>query len=206
MKTSGLVSDLSMGEIYLFRRWCRSGVLTDTITWCHSGVMNLSPHVETLRRELLIAAEAGGDEARSLAERLITPLDSATRLVLLDALSDAASEITSELAPGSVEVRLRGREPEFVVSQPPAEQSFQDVGSASIESITYSGEIDESGAARTTLRLPDHVKAKVDEAAGREGLSVNAWLVRAVVAALEPGARDRGRSPSMGQQYTGWVQ
>jgi len=168
--------------------------------------MNLSPHVETLRRELLIAAEAGGDEARSLAERLITPLDSATRLVLLDALSDAASEITSELAPGSVEVRLRGREPEFVVTQPPAEQSFEDVGSASIETIAYSGEIDESGAARTTLRLPDHVKAKVDEAAGREGLSVNAWLVRAVVAALEPGARDRGRSPSMGQQYTGWVQ
>ena len=168
--------------------------------------MNLSPHVETLRRELLVAAEAGGDEARSLAERLVTPLDSATRLVLLDALSDAASEITSELAPGSVEVRLRGREPEFVVTQPPAEQSFEDVGSASIETIAYTGEIDESGAARTTLRLPDHVKAKVDEAAGREGLSVNAWLVRAVVAALEPGARDRGRSPSMGQQYTGWVQ
>ena len=168
--------------------------------------MNLSPHVENLRRELLVAAEAGGDEARSLAERLVTPLDSATRLVLLDALSDAASEITSELAPGSVEVRLRGREPEFVVTQPPAEQSFEDVGSASIETIAYSGEIDESGAARTTLRLPDHVKARVDEAAGREGLSVNAWLVRAVVAALEPGARDRGRSPSMGQQYTGWVQ
>ena len=168
--------------------------------------MNLSPHVETLRRELLVAAEAGGDEARSLAERLVTPLDSATRLVLLDALSDAASEITSELAPGSVEVRLRGREPEFVVTQPPAEQSFEDVGSASIETTAYTGEIDESGASRTTLRLPDHVKAKVDEAAGREGLSVNAWLVRAVVAALEPGARDRGRSPSMGQQYTGWVQ
>ncbi len=168
--------------------------------------MNLSPYVESLRRELLVAAEAGGDEARALAERLVTPLDSATRLVLLDALSDAASEITSELAPGSVEVRLRGREPEFVVTQPPAEQSFEDVGSASIETIAYSGEIDESGAARTTLRLPDHVKAKVDEAAGRDGLSVNAWLVRAIVAALEPGARDRGRSPSMGQQYTGWVQ
>ena len=165
--------------------------------------MNLIPLVETLRRELLIAAEAGGDEARSLAERLITPLDSATRLVLLDALSDAASEITSELAPGSVEVRLRGREPEFVVTQPPAEQSFEEA--RGVES-TASGEIDETGASRTTLRLPDHVKARVDEAAGREGVSVNAWLVRAVVAALEPGARDRRRSPSMGQQYTGWVQ
>lgn len=169
--------------------------------------MNLAPHVETLRRELLIAAEAGGDEARSLAERLTTPLDSATRLVLLEALSDAASEITQELAPGSVEVRLRGREPEFVVTSPPAEQSFEDVGAGSIDTSTvYSGEIDESGASRTTLRLPDQVKSRVDEAAAREGLSVNSWLVRAVVAALEPGARDRRRGPSVGQQYTGWVQ
>ena len=155
----------------------------------------------------MVAAEAGGDEARALAERLITPLDSATRLVLLEALSDAASEITQELAPGSVDVRLRGREPEFVVTQPPTEQSFEDVGGRSIETTTaFSGEIDESGASRTTLRLPDHVKAKVDEAAGRQGLSVNAWLVRAVIAALEPDTRDRRRSPSMGQQYTGWVQ
>jgi hypothetical protein len=166
--------------------------------------MNLSPHVETLRRELMVAAEAGGDEARTLAERLITPLDSATRLVLLEALSDAASEITQELAPGSVEVRLRGREPEFVVTSPPAEQTFEEAGG--MESPRYSGDMEESGASRTTLRLPDHVKARVDEAAGRDGLSVNAWLVRAVVAALEPGARDRLRSPSVGEQYTGWVQ
>ena len=153
----------------------------------------------------MVAAEAGGDEARALAERLITPLDSATRLVLLETLSEAASEITQELAPGSVEVRLRGRDPEFVVTQPPAELSFEEVGS--IETTgAYSGDMDESGASRTTLRLPDHVKARVDEAAGRDGLSVNAWLVRAVVAALEPGARDRRRSPSVGQQYTGWVQ
>jgi hypothetical protein len=168
--------------------------------------MNLSQHVDTLRRELLVAAEAGGEEARALAERLIMPLDSTTRLVLLEALSDAASEITSELAPGSVEVRLRGREPEFVVTSPPAEQAFDDVGVSGMETAGYSAEIDESSASRTTLRLPDHVKARVDEAAGRDGISVNAWLVRTVVAALEPGARDRRRSPSMGQQYTGWVQ
>ena len=169
--------------------------------------MNLAQHVETLRRELTIAAEAGGDEARALAERLTAPLESATRLVLLETLSAAASEITADLAPGSVEVRLRGREPEFVVTLPPTEQSFEDAAASSMETAAgYSGEIDESGASRTTLRLPDHVKTRVDEAAGREGLSVNAWLVRAVVAALEPGARDRRNKPSIGQQYTGWVQ
>jgi hypothetical protein len=169
--------------------------------------MNLASHVETLRRELAIAAGAGGDEARALAERLTAPLESATRLVLLETLSDAASEITADLAPGSVEVRLRGREPEFVVTLPPTEQSFEDAAASNMEAAAgYLGEIDESGASRTTLRLPDHVKARVDEAAGREGLSVNAWLVRAVVAALEPAARDRRNKPSIGQQYTGWVQ
>ena len=48
----------------------------------------------------LVAAEAGGEDARALAERLTAPLESAIRLMLLDALSAAADEITRELAPG----------------------------------------------------------------------------------------------------------
>ena len=64
------------------------------------------------------AAEGGGEAARALAERLVAPLDAAVRLALLDALAAAAQEITCELAPGSVEVRLRGRDPEFVVTTP----------------------------------------------------------------------------------------
>ena len=78
--------------------------------------MDLTPYVENLRRELAVAAEAGGEEARALAERLTAPLESGIRLTLLDALSAAADEITRELAPASVELRLRGGEPEFVAS------------------------------------------------------------------------------------------
>ncbi len=63
-----------------------------------------------------VAAAAGGPDAQALADRLTGPLDSAIRLALLEALSDAAEEITRELAPRSVEVRLRGRDPEFTVS------------------------------------------------------------------------------------------
>src|SRR3954468_11979272 len=84
--------------------------------------MNLTPYVENLRRELAIAADAGGDDARALAERLVGPLESAVRLTLLEALSAAADEITRELAPGSAELRLRAGEPEFVVSPPPGEE------------------------------------------------------------------------------------
>src|SRR6185369_5029196 len=84
--------------------------------------MELGPYVDTLRQELGTAAAAGGDEARVLAERLTAPLESAARLTLLDALSAAAAEITRELAPGSVDVLLRNREPVFVVTTPPADQ------------------------------------------------------------------------------------
>ena len=83
--------------------------------------MDLTPYVDTLRRELAVAAEAGGDEARELAERLTAPLESATRLTMLNVLSAAMDEITRELAPGSVDVRLRGLDPDFVVTLPPAD-------------------------------------------------------------------------------------
>ena len=83
--------------------------------------MDLTPYVDTLRRELAVAAEAGGDEARELAERLTAPLESATRLTMLNVLSAAMDEITRELAPGSVDVRLRGLDPDFVVTPPPAD-------------------------------------------------------------------------------------
>ena len=81
--------------------------------------MNLTGYVEALRQQLAVAAAAGGDEAQALAERLTAPLDAATRLVLLDALSAAAGEITRDMAPGSVDLRLRDREPTFVVTLPP---------------------------------------------------------------------------------------
>jgi hypothetical protein len=174
--------------------------------------MNLTPHVETLRNELLIAAEAGGDEARVLAERLIGPLQSATRLILLEVLSDAANEITRELAPGSVDVRIRGRDPEVVVTLPAFSPAFEDRDDGKFESVATDGAIPQGdadgGTSRVTLRLPEQLKLRVEEVAGRDGLSVNAWLSRAVAAALDSGDRDRRprrRGPSGGERYTGWV-
>jgi len=170
--------------------------------------MDLTPYVDNLRRELAVAAEAGGDEARELAERLTAPLESATRLVMLHVLSAAMDEITRELAPGSVDVRLRGLDPDFVVTLPPTE------GAAPVEPVAPAEpssapapDADEGGTARVNLRLPAHLKARAEEAATREGLSVNAWLVRAVSAAVDDGTRPRtpGRTQSVGQSFTGWV-
>jgi hypothetical protein len=172
--------------------------------------MDLTPYVSNLRQELAVAADAGGDDARALAERLTAPLESAARLVLLDALSAAAAEITRDLAPGSVDLRLRGREPSFVVTPPPAEQSF-DAPSPPVADVpppaTPEGE--EGAGARISFRLTEHLKGRIEEAAAQAGLSVNAWLVRAASAALESGDRDRGSSGRRtswgGQRYTGWV-
>jgi uncharacterized protein (DUF1778 family) len=184
--------------------------------------MDLTSYVDNLRRELVIAAEAGGEDARALAERLSAPLEAAARLGLLEALSAAADEITRDLAPGSVEVRLRGRDPEFVVMPPPTDESSQEAApQTSLRSALAGGlevalgvrppapEADEGGTSRITLRLPEHLKPQIDEAARQTGLSVNAWLVRVVAAALVPD--DRGRGPGgregaqFGRRHTGWV-
>src|SRR2546425_13356092 len=89
--------------------------------------MDLRLYVENIHRQLAVAAEAGGDEARALVERLVAPLDAAIRLPLQDVLVAGAEEITCELAPGSVELRLRGRDPEFVVTPPPVDLLVDDL-------------------------------------------------------------------------------
>ena len=167
--------------------------------------MDLSPYVEQLRRELVGAAEVGGDEARALAERLTAPLEASLRLALLSALSTAAEEITGQLAPGAVDVRLRGGDIGFVVSAPPQHEE-PPVRAAADVPVPDS---DDGGTARITLRLPEQLKARVEDAAGREGFSVNTWLVRAVTRGLESGgpagSPDRSRNRWSGQHYSGWV-
>ncbi|MCX8561404.1 histidine kinase [Mycolicibacterium mucogenicum] len=162
--------------------------------------MDLQPYVDGVRLELEIAAAAGGEEAAELAERLTAPLDSALRLALLEALSEAAEHITRELAPASVDVRLRGRDPEFAVTG--AQADAEPAPSAVADADGAVAVTDDGGTWRVTLRLPEGLRGGVDAAARRDGLSVNAWLVRAVGAALGGSTpRDRKR----GSSVTGWV-
>jgi len=177
---------------------------------CHDGIMDLTPYVDNVRRELAVAAEAGGDDARALAERLTAPLASAIRLTLLDALSAAADEITRELAPGSVEVRLRAGDAAFAVTPHTVEAPAAGPAVPAPEPEEPAAPNDDSAMVRINLRLPEQLKARVEASAAAEGRSVNAWLVRAASAALQQPSRAEPPKPPAGQRrasqhYTGWV-
>ena len=152
--------------------------------------MELTPFVERLRQDLSDAAAAGGPEAQAAAERLALALDPATRMMLLEALSEAAAEITASLDHEAVDVRMSGREPEFVVTQPRARGAAR---SARPARAPAPPEPEDDSQSRITLRLPESVKARAEEAANRIGQSLNAWLVDAVRDALD-GAPRRPRA------------
>jgi len=174
--------------------------------------MELTQYVENLRRELTTAAEVGGEDARALAGRLLPPLDAAVRLTLLEALSAAAEEISAELAPGSVDVRLRGGMAAFVVTPPPAPAAPAANATAPVEVRLPVAEGDDTAMVRINLRLPANLKALIEDAAAAGGISVNAWIVRAAAAGLaNEGRRGPRSAPAqnpdrvVGQSYSGWV-
>jgi hypothetical protein len=138
--------------------------------------MDITPYVEHLRRDLLAAADAGGDDLRQAAERLAYALDPSARLALMEAISQAAAEITAELPAGGVDVRLNGRELDFVVevAQP------QPVAPPPPPPPPPGDETDEGGLARVTLRIPESLKARAEEKAAAVGQSLNTWLVNLV--------------------------
>jgi hypothetical protein len=171
--------------------------------------MELEPYVAAVREEFAVAAGAAGDEAMRVAERLIVPLESSMRLALLEAMSAAADEITRDLAPGSVHVRLQGREPRFVVTPAPAD-AFAETGPVPPGAAPPPApDAEDSAMARINFRLAQHLKDRIEQAADRSGLSVNGWLVRAAAAALDGdvalGAAAPRRTPAGGQHFTGWI-
>jgi hypothetical protein len=164
--------------------------------------MQLDRYTDRLRSQLAAVAESGSEEARAIAERLSGAMDAAIRLTLLEALAEAAGDISRELAPGSVDVRLRGQDPELVVTRAP-EPAAPAASGAPAPAREPAGE-DDSATFRTTVRLPERLKSRVEQAAAAEGVSVNTWLVRAVSGALDQDRR-RPAPQQTGNRFTGWV-
>lgn len=142
--------------------------------------MDLSTYVDTLRADLLQLAAASGPDVRAAAERLSDALDPAVRMTLVNVLADAAAEITHDLPAGSVDVRMRGRDPDLVVD-------LVEPRPAHAEDYVADDE-DDDVVARVTVRIPEAVKTRAEESAAERGQSLNTWIVQAVRAAL----RNRG--------------
>ncbi|MDN4173399.1 toxin-antitoxin system HicB family antitoxin [Nocardioides sp. SOB77] len=155
--------------------------------------MDITPYVDSLRRDLLAAAEAAGPEARQAAERLAFALDPAARLALMEAVSQAAAEITAEMPAGGVDVRLNGRDLDFVVDAAPTPPTPPTPLAPPAPPAPPAGpgaeaEPEDDSVARITLRLPESVKARAEELAARSGQSLNTWLVGVVRGATREGS------------------
>jgi hypothetical protein len=171
--------------------------------------MELSEYTETLRREVATVTRFAGEEVARAGQMIADSLDSSIRLTLLDVLSGAAAEITSRLEDTVVELRLSSGNPAFVVIRAPQEPAVPPSPRTPPPTAGASAEAEEeTGTSRVTLRLPDGLKARAEAAAARDGLSLNAWLVRAASRALDnpagPSApRSSWRGP--GRRITGYA-
>jgi hypothetical protein len=165
--------------------------------------MDLTRYLETLRADLAAAAAPGGPETTRAAELLGHSLEASARLALLEALSDAAAEITTRLPDASVEVRLRGREADLVVTHAAPAPAPAAPGLPASPAFPVDG----GDLARLTLRMPESLKTHVEQTAAAEGISVNAWLVRAVTAAVRhPDAATPPPAGRSGKRITGYFQ
>ena len=162
--------------------------------------MELEPYVDEIRRQLTLSADT--DEAsRIAAERLLPALDAAVRLAVQHALADAADEITCDLVPGSVELRVRGRDLAFVVTPPAPNASADD----QLDADDRAAGADEGEMVRINVRMPESLKARIEEAAAAQRVSINAWLVRAASLALERPRASERRSAVDARRYRGWA-
>jgi hypothetical protein len=152
--------------------------------------MNISIVIDSLKEDLSDVADLGDERTAGVARRLSDMLGSTLRLRILDILSQAALELSGKLPSGHVEVRLAGQDPEFVFVE---EEGSDDGG------------VGEELSARITLRIPDRLKTSVEQAAAREGISANTWLVRTIARSVERGSggpfQQRG-----GRRMTGYGQ
>lgn len=144
--------------------------------------MRLETHVRAIQSDLASAAALGGDALAEAGRRLGDAVGSSLGYRLLDVLTEAALGLSATLPGGHVEVRLAGRDPELVYV-------VEDEGD--VDPDVPGGD---DTTARITLRLPEVLKNHVEAAADREGVSTNAWIVRALARALEPRSPRRLRS------------
>lgn len=140
--------------------------------------MEMARFLAGLESDLAAVAAVGDEQTAAAAERLVHAIRGSAGFRLLDVLGEAALEVSGQLPSGHVEVRLSGQDPALVY-----------VGEAEAGPAQP---VDDGLTSRITLRLPDGLKASIEAAAAREGISVNSWLVRALSRSTAPPSQRSG--------------
>jgi uncharacterized protein YicC (UPF0701 family) len=147
--------------------------------------VQIDGYIQALREDLGRIAAVGDESTARAADLLAVALESSLSRRLLEALGEAALELSAQLDDGRVEVRFAGADPELVFVREEAEEP--------------AASPDEALSARITLRLPDALKQRLEESASREGVSVNTWIVQAL-SRMSGGGQRR----SSGRRLTGY--
>ena len=150
--------------------------------------MQMAQFLESLEGDLDRIASVGDDAVSEAANRLTQAIRGSAGMRLLEALGEVAVEVSAQLPAGHVEVRITGQDPTLVY----VEEEQQAPAAAPA---------DDEASARITLRLPEGLKAHIEAAASREGVSVNAWIVRALSREVHAPAR----GPRIGSRLSGFA-
>jgi hypothetical protein len=171
--------------------------------------MDLDTYLNELREGFAAATAAADEETRGTAILLNNAIEPAARLMLMNALSDLAAEVTAELGDRTVEVRLDGRDVRVAVS-PGAADSTDDEEPAVADDAEGSdwgpgfghgffgkggpgrgfgggfGGFGPDGGdiSRVTLRLVEQMKNQAERAAANQDMSLNSMVAQAVQGAL----------------------
>jgi predicted DNA binding CopG/RHH family protein len=134
--------------------------------------MQVDSYIQAVCEDLQRVAAIGDESTARAAELLAVALESSVARRLQEAIAEAALELSAQLDQGRVEVRVAGGDLELV--------HIKDADQAPAEAA------DEVFSARITLRLPESLKSRLEEAAATSGVSANTWLVQALSRVLEP--------------------
>lgn len=149
--------------------------------------MDISEHTAKLHNDLIAAAELGDDQTRRIAASLATAIEPSIRLALLAAATDLAKEVSSALENREVKVRLDGNEILVDVQKDDSTRAADDATESTYSFDDVSGDI-----SRVTLRMMEQIKARAEEAATQNGVSLNSWVSQAVQGALRDQMRKNG--------------
>ena len=172
--------------------------------------MDLHPYLTQVAHDLDRATALADEPTREVVGRLVPSVETAVRSALVQALSDAAASLTSELEDAVVTVRMDGRDPVLEVRQvsaPAASGTGAPLATGPGPEADTAGE--DGGLARVSLRLPELLKEQAEGRAGAAGQSLNTWIVQALRRAVTDRHADAGPDRTTPyhrtRRVTGWA-